>query len=84
MGATVFACDPRELSCLIGNLFSSIEPPCGCARTANLTLCGTTHSGRKGRLVVMADRCAFYGERADLDAVRNARCIERRCDHDGG
>ena len=55
MEEIVFACRPDEVSCLIGNLFTEIEPPCGCPPTAALTICGRTHSGNTGRLVVRQD-----------------------------
>ena len=77
----MFACRPDEVSCLIGNLFAEIEPPCGYPPSAALTICGTTRSGNAGRLVISDDYCLFYGLRSDLDAVRNGKCLERRCEH---
>lgn len=81
MEETVFACRPEELSCLSGNLFSAIEPPCDYDKGPDLTICGTTHSGSYGRLVVRSDCCLFYGSQKDLSAVRNGVCPERRCEH---
>lgn len=81
MDETVFAFKPDELSCMIGNLFISVEPPCGYTRTEDLTICGTTFSGNHGRLVVKGEYGIFYGLRSDLEAVRNGKCIERRCEH---
>ena len=69
-----FSCPPGELSCIIGNLFVSLEPPCKYVRSTHLMLCGITHSGNNGRLIVLGDRC-------DLDAARNGPCLERRCTH---
>jgi len=40
-----FSCPPGELSCIIGNLFVSLEPPCKYVRSTHLMLCGITHSG---------------------------------------
>lgn len=81
MEEVVFACRPEELSCIVGNLFVSIEPPCDYERSANLTICGTTHSGSSGRLIIAGDRCLFYGPPDDLKAARNGLCPERRCEH---
>lgn len=81
MEEIVFACRPVEVSCLIGNLFTEIEPPCGCPPTAALTICGRTHSGNTGRLVIGKDYCLYYGLRSDLEAVRSGKCLERRCEH---
>ena len=75
-----FSCPPSELSCIIGNLFVSLEPPCKYVRSTHLMLCGITHSGNSGRLTVLGDRCAFYGLARDLEAARNGPCLERRCD----
>ena len=75
-----FSCPPSELSCIIGNLFVSLEPPCKYVRSTHLMLCGITHSGNSGRLTVLGDRCPFYGLASDLEAARNGPCLERRCD----
>ena len=43
---TEYACTRRELSCLIGNLFTEIEPPCErCGAADVLTISGTTYTG---------------------------------------
>lgn len=82
-----FSCPPGELSCIIGNLFVSLEPPCKYVRSTHLMLCGITHSGNNGRLIVLGDRCSFYGLASDLDAARNgpwmrlADCHDAYCWH---
>lgn len=81
MEQLVFACAPEELSCIVGNLFTELEPPCEYHRSNDLTLCGKTHSGRSGRLVIQGDRCLFYGPPEDLEMARKGRCPERRCEH---
>lgn len=75
----VFACPPEELSCLVGSLFSGLEPPCDFERSQDLCICGDTHDGSYGRLVIKQDYCVFYGSEEALRAVRNGVCIERRC-----
>lgn len=80
MKEIVFSCPPAELSCIVGNLFVGIDPPCDAPITENgLVICGTTHSGRQGRLHIHKDYCLFYGEESDLAAVRGGVCVERRC-----
>lgn len=79
MVVMTFHCESDEISCLVGNLFVGIEPPCEYPSESALTLCGTTHSGRYGRLTIKKGCCVFYGEREDLEAVRNGKCLDRRC-----
>lgn len=79
MDEVVFSVEPEELSCIVGNLFTALEPPCGFERGQNLTICGTTHSGSYGRLVISEKFCLFAGRGEDLEAVRNGRCLEGRC-----
>lgn len=68
-----------ELSCIIGNLFVSLEPPCGFGCGADLVICGTTHSQNPGRLIVKSDRCIFYGRLEDLTVILNGHCPEGGC-----
>lgn len=70
-----------ELSCIIGNLFVALEPPCDLGCSTDLVICGITHSQNYGRLTVKSDRCIFYGRPEDLDAILNGHCPERRCRH---
>ena len=79
MQETTFTRPPDELSCIIGNLFTELEPPCDVEHTAGLVLCGTTHSGNPGRLRIAGDCCTFYGQPDDLEVVISGRCPERRC-----
>lgn len=81
MSEIIFACKPEELSCIIGNLFTEIRPPCEYARTADLTIVGTTHSGNPARLIIQKDCCLYYGPQNDLEVARNGFCPERRCEH---
>lgn len=83
MKEIVFACKPEELSCIVGNLFVSLEPPCDLERSTDLAMCGVTHSGSYARLQFKKDYCLFYGKPEDLEAARSGRCIERRCERHG-
>lgn len=81
MEEIVFACDQSELSCIIGNLFTEIRPPCDAPRNDHLTIAGITHSGADARLVILGDRCLYNGPVSDLEAARSGPCLERRCEH---
>lgn len=74
-----FSVRAEDLSCLIGNLFVELQPPCDFGCSDDLVICGTTHSRNPGRLIVKSDRCIFYGRPEDLDAVLDGHCPERRC-----
>ena len=84
MEEIIFSCPPDEVSCLVGNLFAELDPPCDAPmRSDRLTLCGRTHSGSSAVLFIYKDYCCFYGMREDLEAVRGSTCIERRCKGNG-
>lgn len=79
MGKVLLAVPPGELSCLLGNLFQNLEPPCGVREDCTLAICGYTHSGKYARMLISKDRCTFIGDPGDLAAVRDRRCLEGRC-----
>lgn len=75
-----FSVPPAQLSCLIGNLFAELEPPCSEPDEPEaLTLYGRTAAGREVMLMVYREHCLFAGDPADLEAARNGRCPDRRC-----
>lgn len=49
-----YACTRAELSCIIGNLFIELSPPCERCGEDALTITGTTVTGNKGTLFVTA------------------------------
>ena len=51
--------------------------------TDAIVICGTTHSGNDGRLVIVGDHCIFCGQAEDLSEVLNGRCPERGCRQNG-
>ncbi len=83
MEEVVFSRPADELSCIIGNLFAELKPPCGFGSSGDLVICGTTHSGNDGRLVIVGDHCIFCGQAEDLSEVLNGRCPERGCRQNG-
>ena len=76
-----FSLPAEKLSCLVGNLFAELEPPCSEPDDQEaLTLCGKAPSGREAMLFVYREHCLFVGDPEDLDAARNGRCPNsRRC-----
>nr|DAY70092.1 MAG TPA: hypothetical protein [Caudoviricetes sp.] len=79
MERVVFSRPADELSCIIGNLFCFLHPPCAPRDRTGLVLRGITHSQNPGELIIKSDHCIYFGERSDLDLVLNRVCIERRC-----
>lgn len=71
-----FACSRRELSCIIGNLFTEIEPPCErCGDADEITISGTTYTGNKAVLIITADGFKFEGDPAEIENIRERRCL---------
>lgn len=79
MKEITFSRPADEMSCIVGNLFQTLQPPCFCRNRTDLVIMGITHSLRYGKLIIKNDHCIFYGEPADLDEVLNKACVERRC-----
>lgn len=74
----VISVKPEELSCLVGNLFAELEPPCEALHSVGLTLCGRTPAGHPATLLIVQNYCVFRGEAEDLEAARRP-CLDRRC-----
>lgn len=73
-----YACTRAELSCIIGNLFIELSPPCERCGEDALTITGTTVTGNKGTLFVTAAGFDFEGCAEDavtIDRIRKGRCI---------
>lgn len=77
----MFSRPADELSCIVGNLFSTIQPPCDLKRSTDLVICGMTHAQNYGTLTVKSDCRIFKGEPEDLAAVLNGHCPEGKCRH---
>ncbi len=75
-----FSLPAEKLSCLTGNLFAELEPPCDKQYDPEgLMLCGHTPSGREAMLLICRDRCTFIGDPEDLKAARNGKCPRLGC-----
>lgn len=73
---TEYACTRRELSCIIGNLFTEIEPPCErCGDADALTISGTTYAGTRAVLTVTEYGFTFDGDPAEIARIRKGRCL---------
>lgn len=73
---TEYACTRGELSCIIGNLFTEIEPPCeGCGDVDTLTISGTTYAGTRAVLIVTEYGFLFDGDPAEVAQIRERRCL---------
>lgn len=70
-----YACTRQELSCIIGNLFIEIEPPCDRCGPDDLMICGTTYAGSKAVLIVTPDGFKFDGDDSEVKAIRERRCL---------
>lgn len=74
-----------ELSCIVGNLFAELDPPCGVSggRGDVLTIFGRTRAdGGHAVLRVYADRCVYTGPPEALKAAMGGHCPEEwRCGH---
>lgn len=82
----VFSRPAAELSCIVGSLYESLEPPCGVSGGPDdiITLFGQTHTGERAVLRVLPDRCIYTGPPEALEAALNGRCPEGwRCEHGG-
>lgn len=74
---TEYACTRRELSCLIGNLFTEIEPPCErCGAADVLTISGTTYTGSRAVLTVTEYGFTWEGDPAEVEEIRERRCVQ--------
>lgn len=74
-----FAMKNSELGCIIGNLFEGLEPPCDIVPSENLIIRGRTFAGNKCTLTVHNGYCDYEGNEADIRAVLDGKCPERRC-----
>lgn len=73
---TEYACTRWELSCILGNLFAEISPPCDrCGKSDDLVICGITHHGNPGVLTVTKDGFQFDGNVSEIEEIRERRCL---------
>lgn len=72
------ACTGAELSCVIGNIFTELRPPCDVCGAAEVVIRGITPSGHEATITITAAGFDFEGcaeDTALLERIRKARCI---------
>lgn len=71
---------PEELTCIIGNLFTELKPPCGRHKHEGaVTLYGITYNGNPGILLIKSDECVFAGSEKDAEVIKRKCAKERDC-----
>ena len=58
---TRYACTAAELSCVIGNIFAELSPPCAACGAEVLQITGTTVTGNAATLTVTEAGFDFDG-----------------------
>ena len=72
------ACKGAELSCIIGNIFTELRPPCDMCGGEAVTIHGITPTGHEATITLTAAGFDFEGcaeDTALLQRIRKARCI---------
>lgn len=75
---TRYACTAAELSCVIGNIFAELSPPCDACGAERVTITGTTVTGNAATLTVTEAGFDFEGCADDtvmIEQMRKGRCI---------
>lgn len=75
---TRYACTAAELSCVIGNIFAELSPPCAACGAEVLQITGTTVTGNAATLTVTEAGFDFDGcadDTAIIERMRKGRCI---------
>lgn len=72
------ACKGAELSCIIGNIFTELRPPCDMCGGEAVSIHGITPTGHEATITLTAAGFDFEGcaeDTALLQRIRKARCI---------
>lgn len=75
---TRYACTAAELSCVIGNIFAELSPPCEECGVERVTIKGTTVTGNAATLTITEVGFIFDGcadDTALIGKMRKERCI---------
>lgn len=74
-----YACPVGELSCIIGNLFVELLPPCEhcCEKNQDdIVIKGITFTGEEASLIIKKDCFYFDGNPETLAELRQRRCTK--------
>lgn len=70
---TRYACTAAELSCVIGNIFAELSPPCAACGAEVLQIAGTTVTGNAATLTVTEAGFDFDGCADDTAIIERMR-----------
>ena len=70
---TRYACTAAELSCVIGNIFAELSPPCAACGAEVLQITGTTVTGNAATLTVTEAGFDFDGCADDTAMIERMR-----------
>ncbi len=68
---SIFSHPADEISCIIGNRFTAIAPPCGRKRSIDLVICGMTDAQNYGTLTVKSECCISIGDPVEIHRKLN-------------
>ena len=75
LGVLKFACTKQELSCIIGNLFIELFPPCDYCYQNEVAITGTVYNGERATLVVADWGFWYSGSAESIERIRKGRCL---------
>lgn len=75
LGVLKFACTKKELSCIIGNLFTELSPPCGLCNDDVITISGIAYTGERVELQITDWGFLYSGRAQDIERLRKGLCL---------
>lgn len=75
LGVLKFACTKKELSCIIGNLFAELYPPCGSCGDDVITISGVAYTGERVELKITDWGFLYSGSAQDIERIRKGLCL---------
>lgn len=76
---TRYACTAAELSCVIGNIFAELSPPCAACGAEILQITGTTVTGNAATLTVTEAGFDFDGSADDFFLIHHDKAYLQEC-----
>lgn len=76
---TRYACTAAELSCVIGNIFAELSPPCAACGAEVLQITGTTVTGNAATLTVTEAGFDFDGSADDFFLIHHDKAYLQEC-----
>jgi len=69
------ACPTNDINCIVGTLFTEINPPCGNCHNNNLSISGITYKGEQQTIIVTDYGFEYTGNKEDIESIRKCRCL---------